>query len=90
MCNTGALPGAPAAPSTAYEALDMVLAGLGWLANTDVTAMPAAVRAECLRRLEQARSVETAAHAAVLSAFDLDCGFTADGQCTSRTWLRWL
>jgi hypothetical protein len=50
--------------------------------------MSAAARAECLRELERARSVQTAAHAAVLSAFDHDDCYADDGQGTSRTWLR--
>ncbi len=76
-------------PQSADEALGMVMAGFGWLADADLVGMPAGIRAECLRQLERARSVQTAAHAAVLSAFDHDGCYTDDGQGTSRTWLRW-
>jgi hypothetical protein len=78
-----------AAPQSVDDALGMVMAGFGWLADADLASVPAQVRAECLRQLERARSVQTAAHAAVLSAFDGEAGFTDDGQGTSRTWLRW-
>ena len=76
----------------------MVLAGLGWLAGTtsggatagaDVAGMPGEVQAECLRGLERARSVWTAAHARVLGAFDAGLGFEADGQGSAKAWLRW-
>ena len=96
MCDLGARPSN--APSDAYpagapqsidDAVRMVLAGFGWLADADLAGVPASVRAECLRQLERARSVQTAAHAAVLSAFDHDAGYVDDGQGTSSTWLRW-
>ena len=67
----------------------MVLAGFGWLADADLASVPAVTRAECLRHMERAKSVQTAAHAAVLSAFDHDASYVDDGQGTSRTWLRW-
>jgi hypothetical protein len=95
MCGPGQRPGAPSGtgpvggPRSAGEALEMVLAGFGWLASADLAALPVPARAECLRVLERARSVQTAAHAAVLSAFDAEGGFTDDGQGTSKTWLRW-
>jgi hypothetical protein len=56
-------------PGSADEALDMVHAGLRYLAAADATAMAAAEQARCLRRLEQADAVGTAARASVLSAF---------------------
>jgi hypothetical protein len=95
MCNPGQQPDAPSAtfpaavPQSAGEAMGMVLVGLGWLAAADLASVPASVRAECLRQLEQARSVQTAAHAAVLSAFDYDGGYADDGQGSSGAWLRW-
>ena len=57
------------APACAREALDMVRAGLGYLAAADATQLAAATQAECLRELEQAGAVATAARAAVLAAF---------------------
>jgi hypothetical protein len=89
MCDLSQQPGASPAPQSADEALAMAMAGFGWLAGADMAGMPAAVRAGCLRELERVRSVQTAAHAAVLSAFDYDGCYTDDGQGTSRTWLRW-
>jgi hypothetical protein len=51
------------------EAAEMVLAGLGFLAAADATAMAADTQAECLRMLEQAHSMYTAARTSVLAAF---------------------
>jgi hypothetical protein len=81
-------PSAPT-PASACEAIGMVLAGLGWLARADFRQSPAAVQADCLRKLENARSMQAAAHAAILSAFDRGEGYADDGQGTARTWLRW-
>ncbi len=67
----------------------MVLAGLSWLAGADMTGVPAVVQADCLRGLERARSVQAAAHAAVLGAFDAGCGYEDDGSRSPRTWLMW-
>jgi hypothetical protein len=95
MCDPGQLPDAssgscPAgAPRSVDEAVQMAMAGFGWLAGADLAGVPAPVLAECLRQLERARSVQTAAHAAVLSAFDHDAGYADDGQGTARAWLRW-
>lgn len=87
MCDPGQMPGP--SPQSVGDAVEMVLAGFGWLADADLASVPASVRAECLRQLERARSVQTAAHAAVLSSFDHDAGYADDGQGTSRAWLRW-
>ena len=58
----------------------MAAAGVGWRASTDFTALPVAARAECLRQLERIRSMQTAAHAALLAAFDADRGYQDDGR----------
>ena len=63
------------APACAREALDMVRAGLGYLAAADATQLAAATQAECLRELEQAGAVATAARAAVLAAFTAGQGY---------------
>jgi hypothetical protein len=90
MCDLGEQSGVPAGrPGSAGEALDMVLAGMRWLADADMGEVPVAVRAECLRRLEAVKSVQTAANASVLAAFDRDNGYADDGQGTARAWLRW-
>jgi hypothetical protein len=83
------LPPAPAVPASAGEAAGMVLAGLGWLASADLSAVPVAVQADCLRALERAASAHVAARSAVLASFDDGCGHQADGHGTARTWLRW-
>src|SRR5204863_111092 len=58
--------------ANAGEALDMVRAGLAYLATADATQLPAATLAECLRGLEQADAVLTAARASVLAGRVLD------------------
>ena len=45
------------------EALDMVRAGLGYLAAADAAQLPAATQAEVLRELEQHDAMATAARA---------------------------
>ena len=57
------------APASAHEALDMVRAGLRYLAAADAAQLPAATQAECLRGLERADSVITAARASLLAGF---------------------
>ena len=48
------------APANAREALDMVRAGLGYLAAADAAQLPAATQAGCLRELEQDAAVPSA------------------------------
>lgn len=76
-------------PQAAGEAVDLMLAGLGWLANADLASVPVAVQADCLRALERAASLHTAARAATLSAFDAAAGYEDDGVRSAKTWLRW-
>ena len=57
------------APASASEAIEMVRAGLGYLATADATAMAAETQAQCLRMLEQAHAMGTAARTAILGAF---------------------
>ena len=52
------------APASAREALDMVRAGLDYLAAADAAQLPAVTQAECLRELEQHDAMATAARAA--------------------------
>jgi hypothetical protein len=59
----------------------MVRAGLGYLAAADAAQLSAATQAECLRELEQADAVLTAARAFVLA------GFTAGQGYSARSWL---
>ncbi len=67
----------------------MALAGLGWLAGADAAGVPVPVLAECLRGLEQALAVHTAARARILGSFTARRGHEDDGQGSPRTWLTW-
>jgi hypothetical protein len=75
------------APVSAREAMDMVRAGLGYLANADATQLAAETQAQFLRELEQAEAIGTAARASILSAFTAGHGPSADGDYSARTWL---
>ena len=76
-----------AAPASASEAMDMVRAGLGYLAAADATAMAAETQAECLRMLEQATAIGTAARTSMLAAFTAGQGYSADADYSPRAWL---
>jgi len=70
---------AAAAPvfASASEAMAMVHAALGYLAQADATVMTARERARCLRELEQADAVATAARTSgrhLVNKPDRDCG----------------
>ncbi len=69
------------------EAMDMVHAGLGYLAAADATAMAAETQARCLRMLEQATAMGTAARASILAAFTAAQGYSADADYSPRAWL---
>ena len=75
------------APACAREALDMVRAGLGYLAAADAARLAAATQAECLRELEQASAVATAARAAMLAAFTAGQGYADDAEYSAVSWL---
>ena len=75
------------APASASEAMEMVRAGLGYLAAADATAMAAETQALCLRMLEQAHSMGTAARTSVLAAFTAGQGYSADADYSPRAWL---
>jgi len=78
--------GIPAPASTA-EAVDMVLAGLSYLAAADPTALAARAQAECLQTLEQADAIATAARARILAAFTAAQGYAADADYSPASWL---
>jgi hypothetical protein len=67
--------------------MDMVHAGLAFLATADAAAMGSAVQATMLRGLEEANSVAVAARISVLGAFAAGQGYTDDGAYSPRTWL---
>ena len=74
-------------PASADEALEMLTAAMGYLAAADATAMTAEEQARCLRVLERATSVGTAARTSVLSAFASGQGYSADADYSPRAWL---
>jgi hypothetical protein len=65
----------------------MVRAGLGYLAAADATQLAAATQAECLRELEQADAVATAARASILTGFTAGQGYAGDGEYSAVSWL---
>ena len=74
-------------PASASEAMEMVHAGLGWLAAADATALGGEEQARCLQMLEQAHSMGTAARASILAAFTCGQGYSADADYSPRAWL---
>ena len=75
------------APVNAREALDMVRAGLGYLAAADPGQLPAVTQAECLRELEQHDAMAAAARAGFLAAFTAGQGPAGDGDYSAVSWL---
>jgi uncharacterized protein DUF222 len=75
------------APASAREALDMVRAGLGYLAAADAAQLSAATQAECLRELERDAAVLTAARAWVLTGFTAGQGYADDADYSAVSWL---
>ena len=97
MCLTDTAPAGPrdaalaarAAPANAAEALAAVRAGLEYLATADPTELTTDEQADCIRGLAAAESVQVAAAARLLGAFDAANGYGAYGQISARQWLRW-
>ena len=79
--------GAAPAFASVGEALEMVRAGLGYLAAADAARLPAATQAECLRELEQTDAAVTAARAFLLAAFTAGQGHAGDGDSSAVSWL---
>src|ERR1051326_3157885 len=73
--------------ASASEALDMVRAGLRFLAGADAAELTSEEQAEVLRGLERAHSVATAARTSVLGAFTAGQGYAADADYSARAWL---
>jgi Domain of unknown function (DUF222) len=65
----------------------MLRASLAFLAAADATALAAAEQARCLRELERATSVLTAARAFMLGGFTAGQGYAADADYSARAWL---
>jgi hypothetical protein len=75
--------------ASATDALDMVRAGLRFLATADATQMTVAEQAKCLLDLERANSAAVAARTSVLRAFNAKQGYAEDGDYSSCSWLRY-
>ena len=75
--------------ASAAQALDAVRAGLAYLAAADAAGLTAGEQADCLRGLAAAESVQLAAAAKVLAAFEAAGAYAADGQAGAKGWLRW-
>jgi Domain of unknown function (DUF222) len=75
------------APASVSEAIEMMHAGLGYLAAADAAALGAETQAWCLRALEEAAAAVTAARARVLAAFTAGQGYCADADYSARAWL---
>jgi hypothetical protein len=74
--------------ASAIDALDVVRAGLRFLATADVTQLTAAEQASCLRGLEHADAVATAARTSMLAGFGASQGHVDDGDYSLFSWLR--
>ena len=77
----------PPAFASASEAMDMVQAGLSYLAAADAAQLAAQTQAECLRGLERADAISTAVRASFLSAFTVGKGYSRDADYSARAWL---
>jgi hypothetical protein len=75
------------APASTAEAMNMVLAGLKYMAAADPTALAAQAQAECLQAFEQADAVSTAARAWFLGAFTTGQGYSEDADYSPTAWL---
>jgi Domain of unknown function (DUF222) len=69
------------------EAMDMVQAGLSYLAAADAAQLAAQTQAECLQKLEQADAISTAVRASFLASFTAGQGYSADADYSPRAWL---
>ncbi len=78
-----------APPSSAADAVAMAQAGLSFLATADLASMPSAAQADCLRGLERAEAMHTAARSRILACFAGQRSFEDDGQGSPGSWLRW-
>jgi hypothetical protein len=76
-----------ASPASTAEALGMLKSAMGYLAKADATAMAAEVQAQCLQTLEEVDSIEIAARASILQAFDAGKGFCEEAFYSPRAWL---
>jgi Domain of unknown function (DUF222) len=73
--------------ASAGEAMAMVHAGLAYIVAADAATMSAAERARCLRELEEADAVATAARTSVLGVFAVGQDYADDGDYSPCSWL---
>src|SRR6516164_7307945 len=67
--------------------MNMVLAGLRYMAAADPTALAAQAQAECLQAFEHADAISTAARAWFLAAFTTGQGYAEDADYSPTAWL---
>jgi hypothetical protein len=79
----------PAALASTGDALAAIRAGLSFLARADAASLPVDELSGCLKELELAESIHTAARARVMSAFNSQSGFEADAARSTKGWLVW-
>jgi Domain of unknown function (DUF222) len=91
LASTGPVGTGPAStgPASTEEAIAAVTAGLRYLARVDAPSLGVAGQARCLRALEAAEAVHTAARVNVLAAFSGGAGYADDGCGSVRSWLVW-
>ena len=65
----------------------MVRAALGYLAAADAAQLGAAAQARCLKVIEQADAIATAARASFLAAFTAGQGYADDAEYGAVSWL---
>src|ERR1700728_3252166 len=76
-------------PATCAEAIAAVTPGLSYLAHADAAVLGTAAVACCLRALETAEAMHTAARAQLLAAFHRAGGYEPDGSGSTQAWLVW-
>ena len=69
--------------------MDLVRAGLGYLARADAASLPAVTQARLLREFERAGRSTPPAARRVLTAFTAQGGYADDGHGGSHPWLAW-
>jgi hypothetical protein len=74
--------------ASATDALDIVRAGLRFLAAADATQLTTEEQAACLRGLELAEAAATAARTSMLAGFGAGQGYVDDGDYSLFSWLK--
>ena len=74
-------------PANRAEALQLIRAGMGYLAEADATEMVAGEQAQCLQEMELIQAMGTAAHAWTLAAFIAVQGYHEDACYGAKSWL---